>query len=137
MRFMLAILTLWASCWAGAGAGQQRPAPLSAQTQPLSPAVLATMLSRGQELELVVLWRGSPGWFLQGSRRGASGGESGGIFSGTLNYGGRELRLSFERDRRTASIQGKSVTLPENANVILVDNVDREAGPAVAGLLHI
>jgi hypothetical protein len=96
---------------------------LQAQTRPVSPSVLATIALSGQSVELVVLWRGSPGWFLKGTHRSASfsGGEA--TFAGTLEYGGLQLALSYDPVRRTAIVQGQTVPLV-GGNVILVDTGD-------------
>ena len=112
----------------------QRPSegPFTAQTQPISPSVLATIVTRNQVLELVVLWRGAPGWFL-GAGQGAKYSGGNGSFTGLLEYGGLQLDFSYEASRRTARIQAKSVLLPEKANVILVDGVDRGTAQTIAG----
>jgi hypothetical protein len=78
-------------------------------------------------LELVVLWRGAPGWFLAGSGRGAKYSGGNGSFTADLDYGGRQLGLSYDASRRTARVLANAVSLAEPANVILVDSVDRGA----------
>ena len=105
------------------------PEPLGAQTRPVSPSVLATIIERSSNIELLVLWRGHPGWFLAGGRRGAkySGGQTG--FSAALEYGGIDLGLLYEPARHAATVQGKAVELPAGTNVILIDNVDSADGP--------
>ena len=81
--------------------GPSERGPLRAMTQPLSPSVLATVATRNQVLELAVLWRGAPGWFLAGSGRGASYSEGNATFSAALNYGGLQLSLSYEPSRHS------------------------------------
>ena len=78
-----------------------------------------------------MLWRGDPGWFLRGSNRNAKYSGAGSTFTAALSYGGVPLSLSYEPTRRTAVVQGTSVSLLDQANVILVDNVDRV--PMVSG----
>lgn len=100
----------------------------SSATQVISPVALLTWVTRyGSDgvhvLDLVVLWRGTPGWFLRGSNRRSSGGGSGESFHSTITYGGLDLQLDLQYQTRVAQIQGKSVQLGD-ANVILVDNVD-------------
>lgn len=88
------------------------------QTQPLSPSVLATILLRGQSLELALLWGAAPGWFLEGSHRSANGGAAEGRYTATLEYGGRQFGFSYEPTQRSLLVQGKSVSLPDGANVV-------------------
>jgi hypothetical protein len=118
---------------------RQRPSegPLTAQTEPLSPSVLATIATRNQNVELVVLWRGAAGWFLGGSGRSANYSGGNATFTAALHYGGIDLSLSYEPARRTARVQGTAVSLPEGANVILVDAVDRGAVPTIAGVVKV
>ena len=111
-------------------------------------------------LELLVLWRGTPGWFL----RPASGGGSV-SFEDTVEYprpgrdtsrpeqaralAGRRrgstvtirqgsvlLELRFDPESAIVYVQGHLVRLNED-NVVLVDDVDGPAGPQVAGTLRI
>ena len=117
--------------------GPSERGPLRAMTQPLSPSVLATVATRNQVLELAVLWRGAPGWFLAGSGRGASYSEGNATFSAALNYGGLQLSLSYEPSRHSALVQGTVVALPNGANVILVDNVDGGTVPAIGGVVSV
>ena len=110
-------------------------------TQPISPVAVMTWVTRhGSDgvhtLDLVVVWRGNPGWFMRGSRRGSSGGGSGDTFRQTIQYGDLELEVAFHTTRRTVDIQGKVVDLG-NANVILVDHVDSAEGPRVVSTLRI
>jgi hypothetical protein len=113
----------------------------------LSPTVVATFIIRTPpkgtpELELLVLWRGTPGWFMrEGSSESSSSGVSlgpgeSGIVVERLSYGGIQLDLEFERGKRIARIQGREIAL-DTANVILVDDVDGSAGPQVAGSLQV
>lgn len=120
-----------------AGQGPAAAGPLRALTQPVSPSVLATIATRNKVLELVVLWRGAPGWFLAGSGQGASYSEGNATFSAALNYGGRQLSVSYEAARHTALIQGTAVDVPNGANVILVDGVDLSTVPAIGGVVSV
>jgi hypothetical protein len=123
-------------------------------TAPVSPSVLATDMcvvdaAGNGTLELLVLWRGTPGWF-QKSAGGASGGSGGGsagsvmggggpapmIRSSWISQGGVNLTVRFDPSTRKAWIQDNEITL-ENANVILVDGVDSLAGPQVVRMLRI
>ena len=106
----------------------------------VSPAVVATSITKQRqngdgELELLVLWRGSPGWFLESGKDGRSGSVTwGGRASGrpgdsreTVDHqvflGGLALHLQFNMQEQTARVQDIEVSL-QNANVILVDRVD-------------
>jgi hypothetical protein len=122
----------------GVSADAPPAGPLTAQTLPLSPTVLATVASRPQQLELLVLWRGAPGWYLSGAQqRGASAGEHGGVFQATIAYGAVPLRLSFNPRDSTASIQGSPRSLPAGTNVLLVDEVDSSTGPRLVDMLAV
>jgi hypothetical protein len=59
---------------------------VTAQRLPLSPSVLATLANRPQGLELLVLWRGAPGWYLSSGQRSARFGEHGGAIETTISY---------------------------------------------------
>jgi hypothetical protein len=87
-------------------------------------------------LELLVVWRGQPGWFLRVGSQSSSGGGSGTSFHTTSRFGDVELRLDFDSATHTAALQGQRVDLGES-NVVLVDNVDRLDDLSVGGLLHV
>jgi len=129
----------------------QPPRPLPASgasapstSQPISPAVYATSFTtatagRPLQLSLLVLWRGTPGWFLEGDgSSGSSGGGSGsGMLSLTLKYGGLHLSVMFNEPKRIVMIQDdKPFELKEN-NVVFVDEVDAASGPRVIGMTRV
>lgn len=110
-------------------------------------------------LELLVLWRGTPGWFLRpgggslsfedtteyprpgrdASRPEQAEGAPTGRRLGstvTIRQGSVLLELRFDRENATVYVQEHPVRLNGN-NVVLVDDVDGPAGPQVAGTLHI
>jgi hypothetical protein len=87
-------------------------------------------------VELIVLWRGSPGWFSRGSGSGTSSRGSTASFHSSIRYGGLDLQLEFEPNTRVAQIQGNAIQLRDD-NVILVDNVDVAGGPTVVGALRV
>src|ERR1700676_5456671 len=75
----------------------------SAPTQVISPVVLASWIAERagtgpERLQLLVLWRGGPGWFLRPG--GVSGGGSGGHYEATLTYGDVQLMLGWDSARR-------------------------------------
>ena len=146
-RFLL--LGVLASVSLHAQAPPRLPSWDSSGSRVVSPAVAATLITKhwqsgDGELKLLVLWRGSPGWFLEGgqdSRSGSStwGGTSAGGpggSSGTVDHqvllGGLTLNLQFNRRTRTARVQDTEVSL-QNANVILVDRVDSGDALMVVG----
>jgi hypothetical protein len=103
-----------------------------------SPAVVASWMSHenyanGSATTLLVLWRGTPGWFAKGGRGGGSGGGGGGS-SGfqTLSEGGLTFTLAFDYDKAIVKILDQEISLKE-ANVVLVDFVDSANGPTIVG----
>jgi hypothetical protein len=114
----------------------------------IAPSVIeSSLITRDEKghgtLEFLVLWRGSPGWFLRRSPGGGSmsgGGPAGrrgataGIIEWTIRQGGLHLVVTFNPMTRTASVIGEAVAL-DTANVILVDDVDGRTGPRVVKVL--
>ena len=97
----------------------------------LSPTVVATWILHQDEtgaaqLDLLVLWRGSPGWFTQGG--GGGGGGSRGpddtvVLTMRIQYGDVDLELGFDPVARTAQLDERQIPLGD-ANVILIGQVD-------------
>jgi hypothetical protein len=102
-------------------------------TTPISPTVVATWVTERagndpEQLRLLVLWRGTPGWYL--GHGGSIGGQSsGGRTQETLEYGDIRLTLDY-RARDTVAINGREVRLGTD-NVVYVDDVDAPAGARV------
>jgi hypothetical protein len=111
--------------------------PITGQTLPVSAFVLGTIVNRGNDVELLVLWRGTPMWFARSTRQAASysGGVDGRPLTATLEYGGIQLEAMFDAGSRKAQIQGKSVPMPPGSNVILVDEIDSAGGPVISGVI--
>ena len=123
---------------------------------PVSPSVMATYMCRlypdGRgELELLLLWRGTPGWFMRNSGGGSNGGSSagwsasggssgagGGPVTRTewITQGGLSLQIRFEPQSRKLWIQEREVAINED-NVVLIDDVDSPAGPQIARTIRI
>ena len=118
-------------------------------TRILSSSVMATTISIHQQsgpgsLELLVLWRGQPGWFLIEDSRGSAtssrnnsrrdrveaSSRPSSLIEHTEFAGGIALEVSFDSSSRTARVQGEDIHLKE-ANVILVDDVDGSTGPKI------
>ena len=101
-------------------------------------------------LVLLVLWRGSPGWFTRGSGSGSSGGGNCLLYHSTIRNGDLQLQIEFDSQTRLATIskapfdsqtgratiQTKQIELREQ-NVVLVDGVDEARAPQVAGTLRV
>ena len=128
---------------------QSEAVEFSTGNGPVSPAVVATFVWRSQppgspELQLLVLWRGTPGWFMRGpngytqSGSGQAGvDESGpGVVVEHWSYAGTRLDLEFDPSKRAARVQDHEIALG-SANVILVDDVDGETGSKIAGSLQV
>ncbi len=109
--------------------------------QMMSPVVFASWItgrqgSEPEQLQLLVLWRGTPGWFLRpGGSKVSSAGSGAGSHT-TIVQGGVTLTLDFDPEARVATIHGKRLELGED-NVVLVDEVDSSAGPRVSGRLRV
>jgi hypothetical protein len=108
----------------------------------VSPTVVASWTARthaGDTDTLLVLWRGSPGWF---ATTGAAGGGASWASGGNgreyqnVRAGGREFTLEFFDDRRVVKILNQEISLTET-NVVLVDGVDSLSGPAIVERLWI
>lgn len=109
----------------------------SSASHPISPVAVVTWRTTASAdgtsaFDLIVLWRGNPGWFASGSGRAVQSGSTGALFRTTASFGGLELEIRFEPKSRVAWIQGRRIALGD-ANVILVDHVDSADGPRVVG----
>jgi hypothetical protein len=116
-----------------------RGATWSAPTQVISPVVVASWIAERtgtgpERLQVLVLWRGAPGWFLRPG--GVSGGGSGGRYEATLRYGDVQLTLGYDSARRVATVHGKIIEMAED-NVVFVDDVGAPTGPRVTGMTRV
>jgi hypothetical protein len=84
-------------------------------------------------LQLLVLWRGSPGWLYRGGSTRGGGSESPTISS---ERGDVKVEVSMNAATRQIWVQGKPHQLG-SANVILVDHVDASDGAQVVGMLTV
>jgi hypothetical protein len=99
--------------------------------------VTTTQPDGQRRLELLVVWRGSAGWFLKRGDNGSSGGGSGHTFSSTMRYGGTEVSFEFTgAAARRIILPDRSVDLGDH-NVVLVDDVDAVTGPRFVKSLRI
>ena len=103
-----------------------------------SPVVVASWITStapagGEKLDLLVLWRGTPGWFKPtNGRKSAQGGSSpasvtGGPIRQSLRFGDVDLEILFDARARVAQIQGRTVSLG-NDNAVLVDKINESNG---------
>jgi hypothetical protein len=124
-----------------APANRSSPLPRATGTssQPVSNSTILTWFARIDEdvrqLELLVLWRGAPRWYLRGSSS-MSGGGSGHAFHSTTRFGDIDLQVDFDAQARVAHVQGMRVELHDD-NVILVDDIAGPGKPKVAGTRRI
>jgi hypothetical protein len=105
-----------------------------------SPSVVATYGTHDggdgtSILDLLVLWRGSPGWFTQGNGNSGGGGAHGGCgywYSYRwATYGNIMLMVEYDSAQNTAKIRGHEISL-RDTNVVLMDGVDT-ANPTLVG----
>jgi hypothetical protein len=131
-----------------AGAAPQRSTYSGGSTSRIaSPAVVASWTSHenyadGSTTTLLVLWRGTPGWFTKGgyagggsgggSGAGAGSGQSGSYAYQYMTQGGLTFMLEFDYDKRTVRILNEVLSL-RDVNVVLVDFVDSAGGAAIVG----
>ena len=140
-----------------------RSSPFGTQSsdQVVSPVVLATYVAdvKGdgtRALRMLVLWRGSPGWFARGSDgSSSSSGGDGRRYHSTIRRGDLQLQVELDTETRLVTIsQAPLVPLPQSPNiqtatvkskqldlgdrnVILVDEVDGSKGAQIIGTLRV
>jgi hypothetical protein len=89
--------------------------------------------SDGDTRSLLILWRGSPGWFAKrppGGGRSSSGGGSGSSGWQRFTAGGMSFDLDYDFDRNVVKLLNQEVSLIES-NVVLVDFVDSPNGAQI------
>jgi hypothetical protein len=105
----------------------------------VSPRVVSTYVIRGPNLALLVLWRGTPGWFkAAGAGAASASAASGGFYTQTLSVaaGGLNLKVDIDHTVGIAQILDRQIRLTAS-NLVLVDNVDAPSGPEIADVLWI
>jgi hypothetical protein len=107
-------------------------------TAPASAVALVTWMfhrtEQGPDPGLVVIWRGSPGWFYGKGSSGGSGGGSRDAYNASLRYGDVDLSFSLTFQPRALKILETPVEIGANT-VVLVDDVDGADGPRVVTTL--
>jgi len=137
----LVMLSCTAGAWQTAPSRGSQPAMRQDQSggdQTVSPSVIASSVTRREasglvSVDILILWRGSPGWMFRrtGSASSSGGGSSpDGTRSFSLYQGGLHLTATFDPASRTATVLGERVDL-KGANVVLVDRVDSPDGPVI------
>jgi hypothetical protein len=143
-RFIaLVSLLVGGAAWqvAPAALGLQQPGRLeqSGGDVIVSPSVLASYAtwrdaSGSVNVDILILWRGSPGWMLRrtGSASSSGGGtpDRAGIVRFSSYQGGLHLTATYDRTSRNLDVLGDRVDL-KGANVVLVDRVDSPDGPVI------
>ena len=106
----------------------------SCQTDIVSSSVVATFCGHRQGdnlvLDLLILWRGQPGWYFGTSQRGTAGSSTfGGGLKGTVSsqemYGNVTIGFEADFDRRSATIGAVAVDL-RKANTFVIDGVEAD-----------
>ena len=131
-RISVAVTVASVTVFAQAPPREQAPpgvAMESSTSRPVSATVVATTMVRTTDgvsaLNLMVLWRGSNGWFLKAGARGSGGGGTQQTLTARATFAGVALLAELDLQPRAVRIQGKPVILkPADANVILVDGVE-------------
>jgi hypothetical protein len=108
---------------------------------PVSASVMVTFrtlrVNDARTVELLILWRGTPGWF---TANGSSGSSSSGNSTGGGGWSERYARGSFSFEingnssTRTANVLGRTLDLTKE-NVVLVEGADSAKGPQIVRTL--
>ena len=122
----------------------QSPGAVGCDSNIISSTVVATYCGHAdgseQILDLLILWRGDPGWFERGQGGSGSGGTyeaTGGVTSHVTQYsmyGGVAIGFEADFDKNSASV-GETVVQLDRVNTVLVDNVDKPGARAVSTTL--
>jgi ketosteroid isomerase-like protein len=121
-------------------AGSRPPSPphtsATTQTRAVSGSTVATLVTQDwSAVDLLVLWRGTPGWFMVPDYQPSKGG-SGPLFEGTLFFNGRSFDWDIDFVTRIAHLAGTRLDL-KNDNVVLVDRIDAPGGPRIVKTLKV
>jgi hypothetical protein len=110
----------------------------------MSPSVLASAAMRRDDsgrttVDILILWRGSPGWSFRRTGLGGAMGGGSPVRDGTVSFsvqeGGLQLTAHYDPAAQVATILGERVEL-KGANVVFVDRVDSADGPVIVGTSH-
>ena len=129
----------------GVPARAQSAGGMSSASVRVSASVVVTTISHNEAdgtstLDVAVFWRGTPGWFTAGD---PGGGTSTGLPDGRpgpmtefINVGSLRLEVQFDPGTGGVRIQDQSIS-SQNANVILVDEVDGAPGPRIVETMRV
>jgi hypothetical protein len=142
-RFAIVVLALSVNVGAQAegqrGAIAGRGSRASGSNLPASVVALASWVTFANDLGadpgLIVIWRGSPRWFMKGGQRSSGGGSRTG-YQASLTHGDVELSFALTAQPRSLKIQDETVEIG-NHTVVLVDDVDGPGGPRVVKTLAV
>jgi hypothetical protein len=138
-RRLVSLIVVTATVVLAAPAHSQiRGGPTFSTDRVVSPTVVASFISHTEysvgQFTLLVLWRGSPGWFTRGSGHSGSSGGGGGFGESRgfqrFSYGGLSFELQFDWTAASAKLLDREISLRET-NLILLDNVDITSGPVL------
>lgn len=95
-------------------------------------------VSDTDNVELLILWRGTPGWFANGTSGSSSSGRSsgGGAWSDRFSEGGFSFEISGDTRARTANVLGRTLDLTKD-NAILVEGAGSPKGPQIVRTLMV
>ncbi len=101
------------------------------ETNTISPSVIENAFAHREpsgswRLDLLVLWRGAPGWFLAGGANGTT--SSGGTGRPVVvhnRHADVDFDIIFDRGAGIARVAGTAIRLDE-ANVVLVDGMPKQ-----------
>ena len=128
--------------WSSRAAAQSQPS--AGSNRVISPTVVAFWIERetdgARQLDLLVLWRGSPGWFTRGGSSSGGGNGHGGFGQWRtqhwMSYGDIMLTVDlvsnskdFDRDVTVATILGREIPL---GHIVMIDGADTKHPAIVA-----
>lgn len=118
-----------------ASLGFSRRPYMASHTSIVSPAVLASFVKKvdgsREHLELLVLWRGAPGWFLPSRERSSSSAVRDGVYIEEVNFGDQRLSLKYDPRTRQVWADGSLIALQAADNVVLIDRIETGSGSPV------
>ena len=148
-RELWLLLAVAAVFGCGAPARAQSAGGTSSASSRVSASVVVTTISHNEAdgtstLDVAVFWRGTPGWFTAGDPGAQSGGgTSTGLPDGRpgpmtefINVGGVRLEVQFDPGTGRVRVQDQCIS-SQNANVILVDEVDGAPGPRIVETMRV
>jgi hypothetical protein len=135
MRLMALLVCLTLAPAFASGQQRQPRESTSCQSDIVSATVVATFCGHYDGdaliLDLLILWRGSPGWFQRSWMGGGSSGSNlvgrgiAGKVSHANTYGDVTIRFDADFDAGTATVENSALVL-QRVNTVMVDGVDGE-----------